>query len=434
MSVPRGSGAGPALDLGALAELVAASVSHRRAAAGDELAKVASEDVVVADAEVVRPGRPGLVSVTANVDALRVHVVLGLRAPGDEVRFLTDADDAPLGIIEDETGLAVVFDALGDAELADLLLDEVAGDQGPIEWVHRIAETSESVSLAYDDRLAFTVFQQLPAPGERHSGLELYLGLDDAGFNQLLAPVALWQRRGTDLGVVQEYQPGTTTGWVLALASLRDLAESGAAPEEAGADFAAEANRLGTMTARMHLALDTAFGRRTGDVSTWTDAVEASARAADPAIVEDASVQALLAELRRTTRPCVAIRTHGDFHLGRVARTDLGWLVLDCSPGGVPAGEGTAPTFRSPLADVADMLWSLHRAAEVAAAERDPTGEAGLRHLTQAWEVRNRRAYLAGYLATPGIGGLVPSGRDLVRTLAAAFELERSAIHAAARA
>lgn len=434
MSVVGGAGGGPALDVGALGELVAASVSHRRVAAGDELAKVASEDVVVADTEVVRPGRPGLVSVVANVDAQRVHVVLGLRAPGDEVRFLTDADDAPLGIIEDETGLAVVFDALGDAELADLLLDEVAGDQGPIEWVHRIAETPESVSLAYDDRLAFTVFQQLLPPGERQPGLELYLGLDDAGFNQLLAPVALWQRSGTDLGVVQEYQPGTTTGWVLALASLRDLAESGAAPEEAGADFAAEAHRLGTMTARMHLALDRAFGRRSGDISTWTDAVEASARAADPAIVEDDSVRALLAELRRTTRPCVAIRTHGDFHLGRVARTDLGWLVLDCSPGGVPAGDGTVPTFRSPLADVADMLWSLHRAAEIAAAERDPTGETGLRQLTQAWEVRNRRAYLAGYLATRGIGGLVPPGRDLVRTLAAAFELERSAIHAAARA
>ncbi len=421
------------LDAGALGELVAASVAHRRTAGGDEPAPVADEDVVVHDAEVVRPGRPGLVSVVATVGSVRCHVVLGLRAPGDEVRFLADADDAPLGIVEDDAGLAVVFDALGDAELATLLLEAVAGDQGTVEWVHRIAETPDSVSLAYDDRLAFTVFQQLPPPGARNPALELYLGLDRAGFNQLLAPVALWQRDGADLGVVLEYQPGTTAGWDLALASLRDLAESGVAPEDAGADFAAEAHRLGTMTARMHLALDTAFGRRPGDVPTWTDAVEASVRAADPAIAEDAGVRSLLAELRRTTRPCVAIRTHGDFDLGRVARTDLGWLVLDCNPGGVPQGGGTEPVFRSPLADVADMLWSLHRVADVAAVERDPTGEAGLRQLTQAWEVRNRRAYLAGYLATPGIGGLVPPGRDLVRTLAAAFELERSAVGIAAR-
>ena len=54
-------------------------------------------------------------------------------------------------------------------------------------------------------------------------------------------------------------------------------------------------------------------------------------------------------------------------------------------------------------------------------------GVPGLATLAQAWEARNRRAFVAGYLATPGIGGLVPTDREVVRNLVAVFELERAA-------
>jgi predicted trehalose synthase len=63
----------------------------------------------------------------------------------------------------------------------------------------------------------------------------------------------------------------------------------------------------------------------------------------------------------------------------------------------------------------------------VAATERDPNDCLGLSELGQAWEGRNRRAFLAAYLAAPGIGGLIPPVLNVVRELAAAFELERSA-------
>ncbi len=127
-----------------------------------------------------------------------------------------------------------------------------------------------------------------------------------------------------------------------------------------------------------------------------------------------------------------AIRTHGDFHLGRVARTDEGWFVADFSPGGtlgptVASLSSADPVFRSPLADVADMLWSFHHVADVAAIERDPAGRLQLSELAMAWEVRNRWAFLMSYLATPGIDALVPPVHDVVRNLTAAFELERSA-------
>jgi len=46
--------------------------------------------------------------------------------------------------------------------------------------------------------------------------------------------------------------------------------------------------------------------------------------------------------------------------------------------------------------------------------------------LGQAWETRNRRAFVSGYLGTPGIGGLVGPDRDLVRRLVSFLELARS--------
>lgn len=428
----------PASAFESVAPLVAAFVERqpRWSVAGSGPAVPAAppqaDTVVVRSAQVVRPGRPGLISVTASVAGLEAHAVLGLRAPGEEVRFLADTDESPLGILEDGDGLAVVFDATVDAELMVLLLEAVAGVRGDPDRVRRVAVTREAAVLSFDDRLAFTIFQLLPSAGGPNPGLELFLGLDRVGFNHVLAPISRWRRAGTDLGIVQEYQVGAAGGWALALTSLRDLYASGSAPELAGGDFAAEARQLGTMTARMHLGLDQAFGRRPADISVWVDEVEASVRAADPDLLEDGGVATMLADLRASGGRGVAIRTHGDFHLGRVARTDQGWFVVDFSPGGSPVGDSDAAgregtVFRSPLADVADMLWSFHHVATVAATERDPGGHLGLGRLAQEWEVRNRRAFLAGYLATPGIGGLVPPVRDVVRKLASAFELERSA-------
>ena len=440
----------PASTYPALRELVAAFASHRSrwdieedaaavAAAGDgssggeEVSEVSPDSVTIRSADVVRPGRPGLISVIAEVPGRLVHAVLGLRSPGDEVQFLADADDSPLGIFEDGEGLAVVFDATADSELMLCLLEAVGGGSSrDYERVRRIAVTDETVSVTFDDRVAFTIYQQLPADLGPHPGLELFLALDAVGFNHLLAPLAVWRRGRTDLGIVREYQTGNTGGWSLALTSLRDLYAAGGEPERAGGDFAAEARRLGTMTARIHLGLDRAFGRQLGDIAAWVNEVEDAVRLVDPALLATETVATLLADLRSSSTRCAAIRTHGDFHLGRVSRNDLGWYVLDFSPGGrseftagVMSADGA--DFRSPMADVADMLWSFHHVAEVAAAERDPYGRLGLSELGHAWEVRNRRAFLAEYLATPGIGALVPPSRDMVRNLAAAFELERSA-------
>ncbi len=399
---------------------------------GGEPLDVSPGSVTIRSAEVVRPGRPGLISVIADVSGQLVHAVFGLRSPGDETQFLADTDDSPLGIFEDTDGVAVVFDATADAELMVCLLEAIGGATGELERVRRIAFTENTVTVTFDDRLALTVFQQLPPDQGPHPGIELFLALDGVGFNHLLAPVAIWRRGRTDLAIVQEYAAGSTVGWSLALTSLRDLYAAGGEPGHAGGDFAVEARRLGTMTARMHLGLEEAFGRKTGNIAAWVTEVEDVVRPVAPELLATDTVSVLLDDLRSSTTRCAAIRTHGDFHLGRVARTDLGWYVLDFSSGGRPeftAGvvEADGASYRSPLADVADMLWSFHHVAVVAAAERDPNDRLGLSELGRAWEGRNRRAFLAAYLATPGIGGLVPPERNVVRELAAAFELERSA-------
>jgi maltokinase len=376
--------------------------------------------VAVRQVEVLRPGRPGVLDVLAEVDGRLAHAVLGLRRPGEEVHLLRAADQPVLGLLEDDDGLALVVDGLRDADVAPLVLAAVAGDAADPGPVVSLVDDDEATTLAVGQR-SLTVFPWLHA--EPHPGVGLLVALDDAGFNHLAAPLALWRRGGLDLGLVQEQLSGSAEGWALALTSLRDLYARGGRPEDAGGDFGSEARALGTMTARMHLALDRAFGRRTDDVADWVDGVEASIVGGPR---PGPAAAGALRSLRQADLRAPAIRTHGDFHLGRMARTDHGWVVADCTPGGASPGS-VAPAMRSPLADVADVLWSLHRVAQVAASDRDPADRAAVAPLADAWEVRNRRAFMAGYVATPGIGGLLPPNRDHLVALVAAFELARDA-------
>jgi len=410
----------------ALAEIVS---SHLARGSGEE----SGGPVEVIEAEVLSRGRPGIVDVVARVGGRTIHLSLGLREPGGETKFLAGDEDPVLGVFEDEDGLAVAFDALHDAEVVTALLWQAVAQVADPGRVRQIRHTPESVTLALEDRLAFTVFTEL-AEGPR-PGLDLLLALDEVGFNHIAAPVAVWRRGRHDLGIVQEFLAGASSGRALAVTSVRDLYASGGPPELAGGDFGAEAHRLGTMTARMHLGLDQAFGRRPGDVKLWADAIEEAVRPVVPLLLERPDVAVLLEELRGLSVSCHTIRTHGDFHIGRVARTEQGWYVTDFSPGGEPvtmAGRSGSvaedgAVFRSPLADVADLLWSLGAVAEEAADEWDPDGREGLGELAKAWEQRNRLAFFAGYLGVAGISGLVPPGREAVRVLVCAFELERVA-------
>ena len=380
-------------------------------------------EITLRRVEVLRAGRPGLLDVVAEVGGRLAHMIAGLRRVGDEPRFLRPGDEAALGLFEDDDGLAVCLDALRDAELGPMVLATVRGVDPRPGTVAYLRDDEKVTVLDCGDRGDLTVYPWL-RDGPR-AAVDLLVALDSAGFNHVAAPLVRWTWEGRDLGLVQEPMQGRSGGWALALTSLRDLFAAGGRPEAAGGDFGPEAHALGTMTARMHLALDRAFERRPGSVTDWVDAAEASIGQADPALLEAPGVADLTKGLRVADLRLPTIRTHGDFHLGRMARTDQGWIVSDCGPGGVLPGT-SEPTWRSPLGDVADLLWSLHEASTMAAAERDPAGRLGVDQLGRAWEARNRRAVLTGYLSTPGMAGLAGPDRDVVRNLVALLELARS--------
>jgi maltokinase len=413
-----------------LEELVSSYASRRPGAES-------GEEIQLLEVEVMAPGRPGIVDVIAQAGERVLHLPIGLRAPGEEARLLPEADDPILGLVEDADGLAVATEVTRDAELSALLLRAVTGVTAEPTLVRQLRLDRGSITLAVDDRLAFTVFTDV-TPGRR-LGLEVLTALDDVGFNHIPAPVALWRRGGRDLGLVQEFLAGASVGSALALTSVRDLYASGGPPELAGGDFGSEANRLGIMTARLHLALVEAFGRRDGDVLGWAEDLTATVAPLAPHLLDRPDAAELVAALRSVKHPCYAIRTHGDLQLSRVYRTEQGWYVGDLDPGGRPYSRaGIVPDasasetggfslFRSPLADLADMFWSMGQVATTAANERDPTGREGLLELAAAWEQRNLDAFLAGYLGVSGITDLVPPDEGTLRVMAFAFELEREA-------
>ncbi len=397
-------------------------------------------------------GRPGLVDVVVESGTLSAHLVLGLRVPGDESHFLVDDEDVVVGLFEDAYGLAVAFDAMCDGELAVMLLEVVTDGRSSAVHSRPVRRDAAGSCLVFDDRVMLTSFstpRQVPDPA-----IKLIVDLDEAGFNHIPAPLGLWRRDGMELGFAQEVLVGASVGWALALTSLRDLYASGCRPEDAGGDFASEARALGTMTARMHLALDRAYGRGHCGTAVWVDAVEAELAMAGGGLLGRPEVVKVLADARRLPSRCPIIRTHGDYHLGRVARTEQGWFVSELLPallpapgqaGEMPPGSEARPALAarcveepgrmpmcSPLADVADMLWSFRHVATVAAEERDPLGREGLSVMGDAWQQRNRRAFLSGYLRVSGIAGLLPPDRKTVRSLAAMFELQRAAARMAA--
>jgi hypothetical protein len=404
----------------ALRTLVEVWLSHRPV---NEWHRPASTEIAIRRAEVILPGRPGLLDLVAEVNGRLAHLVVGLRRVGDEPHFLRAGDEMALGLLEDDDGLAVCTDALRDAQLAPLTLAVIRGvapRPGPVALVR---DDGDATVLDCGERGDLWIFPWLadrPQPS-----VDFLHALDAAGFNHVAAPLVRWIWEGRDLGFIQEPLADRSGGWALAMTSLRDLYSLGGRPEAAGGDFGPEAHALGTMTARMHLALDKAFDRHPEPVSDWVDAAESVIGEADPELLDAPGMADLTKSLRGADVRLPVIRTHGDFQLRCTSRTDQGWVVSDCSPGGVLHGT-LVPIYRSPLADVADLLWSLHLASVEAALERDPAGRLDLVPLGQAWETRNRRAVLNGYVNTPGIAGLTGPDREVIRNLVAIFELVRS--------
>jgi maltokinase len=338
-------------------ELLAAFLGRQRWFAGDQPTHV----TVTTDEQLVE-GPASMRRLVVDADGVSYQVLVGIRPDHDRPESV--GDEAVIGEVDG----VVVYDALVDPELSLSLLEIVSGE--PAERVRPAGAEQSNTSLVYDDRVILKLFRRL-APGPNPE-VEVTTALDAVGFNHVPEPVAVWRQDGVDLAIAHEYLAGGSEGWALALTSLRDLYAAGGDPALSGGDFAGDAERLGATTARLHLAMAEAFGVQSdGD---------------DPYL----------------------IRVHGDYHLGQVMRTDLGWYILDFE--GEPArplAERRQPS--SPYKDVAGMIRSLDYATQVALRERGEDERAGLEEAARAWEERNRSAFLSGYEGTKGIDELLPA-------------------------
>lgn len=227
------------------------------------------------------------------------------------------------------------------------------------------------------------------------------------------------------LGMLQEYMTTASDGWQLATASVRDLmAEADLHAEEAGGDFAAEAQRLGVSTAEVHSDLEAAFGAATLSTSELEERAAAMEARLDAALAEVPYLVEVEGGLRRAYRdlaalqePVTAQRVHGDLHLGQVLRTVHRWVFLDFE--GEPAKSiSERRALDSPIRDVAGMLRSFDYAARHQIIDVGATPQSEFR--ATEWADRNRSAFCAGYAEG---GGTDPAD---VAVLLRAFEADKA--------
>lgn len=397
--------------------------------------QVEPHSLTVLDQEIRGDRFPVLVRLLVEADDRIYQVVVGVRGRDEHPEFLRGQDQAFIADIGTHQGDAIAYDAVYDPELALVILDAVA----PHETAERArlmgAEQSNS-SIVFDERIILKVFRRIQRG--RNPEVEITEALAAQGFRCVAEPLATLRVRDFDLAILQPFLAGAVEGWALALTSLRDLfglndtssipiinlndpPPGPPDPAQAGGDFAGEATRLGEMTGSMHVALAEAFGRRPADAAEWAMSIAKQVDELEPGDLDRDGAQVILDELAALDAGA-AIRVHGDYHLGQVLRTDAGWYVLDFE--GEPArpiDDRRRPS--SPLKDVAGMLRSFHYASAVARTERD---EDALEGLAAAWEMRNRQAFLRGYMRAAGDGAILPADPESTAVVIAAFELEKA--------
>jgi maltokinase len=330
-----------------------------------------------------------------------------------------------LGSVETDDGPQWIYDALHDKDVTQEWLEGIrrASTEGPLRYVRNVdaadiprdepslvlTTEQSNTSLMYGDVAILKVFRRLQ-PGV-NPDIEIHAALGERGAQhvaRLFGSVEAELDGATyALAMLQEFLTTATDGWELAKISVRDLmAEADLHAEEAGGDFAAEAERLGTAIAETHADLAAAFGE------TTAPAAELAARVAGMHARLDYAVGVVpeLAELadglgatfdavRSLDEPVALQRIHGDLHLGQALRTVRRWVIIDFE--GEPMAELTARRDPdSPLRDIAGMLRSFEYAGHYRVIESGADGQ--LAYRADEWTQRNRDAFCIGYAAVAG--------------------------------
>ncbi|HZE50540.1 MAG TPA: aminoglycoside phosphotransferase [Jatrophihabitantaceae bacterium] len=335
------------------------------------------------------------------------HVLLGSVTIDDQPHWIYDA------LHDKDVTQAWLLGIRDEATLGPLRFARVGDpDTIPVGQTSLVTTAEQSnTSLIYGDQAILKVFRRLE-PGI-NPDIEVHRALTELGARhiaRLLGTVtADIDGQPTSLAMLQEFMTTATDGWELAKTSVRDLmAEADLHAEEAGGDFAGEAERLGVATAEVHADLAEAFGTSVlagEDLAARATAMHARLDAALPIVPQLAEVESGLRaafdafSAAGRTAALTTQRIHGDLHLGQVLRTVHRFVVLDFE------GEPVAPlqrrrAFDSPLRDVASMLRSFDYAARHQLP--DSPGTAQLEYRAEEWAQRNRSAFRAGYAEASG--------------------------------
>jgi maltokinase len=245
------------------------------------------------------------------------------------------------------------------------------------------------------------------------------------------------------LGVLQEFVANRGDGWKHVLGALRGRLGAGLAGT--GPDpLVEEMRRLGTITGGLHAALasdaaDPDFAPEPitrDDVARWAADIGRDVEAGDvgglagggavPVDPNGAGVARALRALEALVGT-VKIRSHGDYHLGQVLKTEDGFVIIDFE--GEPARPLAERRAKLPaLRDVAGMLRSLDYAAHAVAFELPAAERAPALAMLTAWESEARRAFLDGYrgAAAASPAALIPRSEEELLAACAAFELEKA--------
>jgi maltokinase len=331
-----------------------------------------------------------------------------------------------LGTIDTDGGARWVYDALHDKDVTPAWLVGIRDEfkDGPLRFISytdspddipvdepSLVLTGEqsNTSMVFGDVAIMKVFRRLQ-PGI-NPDIEVQGALSKLGAKhvpRLLGAVeADVDGTTSSLAMLQEFMTTATDGWELAKTSVRDLmAEADLHAEEAGGDFAGEAERLGEAVAAVHLDLATAFGTREAsadELRERAEAMEGRLRRALDVVPELGEVaDALSASYRAVadmTESVTMQRIHGDMHLGQALRTVTRWVLIDFE-GEPMAAIDARRDFDSPLRDVAGMLRSFDYAGHHRVIESgyDPQ----LSYRAGEWADRNRAAFCTGYADASG--------------------------------
>jgi maltokinase len=341
-----------------------------------------------------------------------------------EVRFPEGTHDTYALALGEADGRLV--DALADPRLARELV-AIAGVRTEGRSVRPMGVEQSNSSVVVDELHVLKLYRRLEAGPNPE--LEMLRVLGARGFAHAPPLQGEIEHREAPieatLALVAGYVPSHGGGWELALASLSDDTEW----------LPNRARRLGEVTGAMHAALaadpeDPHFAPEEPSAESvailaasvdeeierlFTSLPELPALA--PIAGRSGELRDLSQGLAQIGPPGLAIRVHGDYHLGQVLWSNReDWVVIDFE--GEPARSLPERRNRySPLRDVAGMVRSFAYAEDAARLLNSVD-------VPKGWEARCRASFLEGYHDTVD-PRLLPAGNSGSENLLALFELQK---------